>query len=240
MKTLFPIDRWWLLVTKLWQLAMLLVKFILYQNQHWFLVQWGTVTGMSGYLLMRLRCFNTGEGFIPSSPWWPPFFLFMVASILFNLIHISFWLYILINLHRTLCLLWTHVLWLHASYLVLWSHLNSFTSLLSTVPNYDLLFVFWIDLRSVIDFSEKEVEALSENHDLCVGGDCIEMLQQTSAVLQVIPYVKVLIHTYVMFGTGCWCCSLCNAYLDCCLRFLQELLLSKKNWSWPLLRQWEG
>lgn len=68
---------------------------------------------------------------------------------------------------------------------------------MSTVPNYDLLFVFWIDLRSVIDFSEKEVEALSESHDLCVGGDCIEMLQQTSAVLQVIPYVKVLIHTYV-------------------------------------------
>lgn len=39
--------------------------------------------------------------------------------------------------------------------------------------------------------SEKEVEALSEIHDLCIGGDCIEMLQQTSAVLQVIPYVKV-------------------------------------------------
>lgn len=44
-----------------------------------------------------------------------------------------------------------------------------------------------------IDFSENEVEALSESHDLCIGGDCFEMLQQTSAVIQVIPYVKVLI-----------------------------------------------
>ncbi|XP_044479893.1 probable manganese-transporting ATPase PDR2 [Mangifera indica] len=38
---------------------------------------------------------------------------------------------------------------------------------------------------------KKEVEALSETHDLCIGGDCIEMLQQTSAVLRVIPYMKV-------------------------------------------------
>lgn len=38
---------------------------------------------------------------------------------------------------------------------------------------------------------ENEVETLSETHDLCVGGDCVEMLQQTSAVLKVIPYVKV-------------------------------------------------
>ncbi|XP_044497206.1 probable manganese-transporting ATPase PDR2 [Mangifera indica] len=51
----------------------------------------------------------------------------------------------------------------------------------------------WVspDETEMIQYSEKEVEALSEIHDLCIGGDCIEMLQQTSAVLQVIPYVKV-------------------------------------------------
>jgi len=32
---------------------------------------------------------------------------------------------------------------------------------------------------------------LAETHDLCVGGDCFEMLQRTSSVLQVVPYVKV-------------------------------------------------
>ncbi|TKY73750.1 manganese-transporting ATPase PDR2 [Spatholobus suberectus] len=42
-----------------------------------------------------------------------------------------------------------------------------------------------------IRYSENEVESLSETHDLCVGGDCIEMLQQTSAHLRVIPHVKV-------------------------------------------------
>ncbi|KOM40790.1 hypothetical protein LR48_Vigan04g098800 [Vigna angularis] len=42
-----------------------------------------------------------------------------------------------------------------------------------------------------IRYSEKEVESLSETHDLCIGGDCIEMLQQTSAHLVVIPHVKV-------------------------------------------------
>jgi len=46
----------------------------------------------------------------------------------------------------------------------------------------------------IIGFSEKEVESLSETHDLCIGGDCIEMLQQTSAHLVVIPHVKVLIN----------------------------------------------
>ena len=35
------------------------------------------------------------------------------------------------------------------------------------------------------------MESLSESHELCVGGDCFEMLQRTEAVLQVIPYVKV-------------------------------------------------
>ncbi|KAK4744808.1 hypothetical protein SAY87_011120 [Trapa incisa] len=43
----------------------------------------------------------------------------------------------------------------------------------------------------LIDFSENDVDALSQTHDLCIGGDCIEMLQRTSAVLQVVPYVKV-------------------------------------------------
>ncbi|KAL9319635.1 hypothetical protein ACSQ67_011474 [Phaseolus vulgaris] len=42
---------------------------------------------------------------------------------------------------------------------------------------------------------EKEVESLSETHDLCIGGDCIEMSQQTSATLLVIPHVKILINS---------------------------------------------
>ncbi|CAK9168757.1 unnamed protein product [Ilex paraguariensis] len=46
------------------------------------------------------------------------------------------------------------------------------------------------DETEIISHSEKDVEALAEAHDLCVGGDCIAMLQQTSAVLKVIPYVK--------------------------------------------------
>ncbi|KAK7316886.1 hypothetical protein RJT34_00666 [Clitoria ternatea] len=47
------------------------------------------------------------------------------------------------------------------------------------------------DETESIHYSEKEVQSLSETHDLCVGGDCIEMLQQTSANLLVIPHVKV-------------------------------------------------
>lgn len=51
----------------------------------------------------------------------------------------------------------------------------------------------WVspDENENIRYSGKEVESLSETHDLCVGGDCFEMLQQTSAHLLVIPYVKV-------------------------------------------------
>ncbi|PPR98542.1 hypothetical protein GOBAR_AA22124 [Gossypium barbadense] len=51
----------------------------------------------------------------------------------------------------------------------------------------------WVspDETERIPYSENEVEALSETHDLCIGGDCFEMLQQTSAVLRVIPFVKV-------------------------------------------------
>ncbi|KAK8457839.1 hypothetical protein SEVIR_3G255000v4 [Setaria viridis] len=40
-------------------------------------------------------------------------------------------------------------------------------------------------------YSAAEVAVLSESHDLCINGDCFEMLQSTEAVLQVIPYVKV-------------------------------------------------
>jgi manganese-transporting P-type ATPase len=42
--------------------------------------------------------------------------------------------------------------------------------------------------------SAVEVAVLSESHDLCINGDCFEMLQSTEAVLQVIPYVKVCVN----------------------------------------------
>ncbi|CAA6669826.1 unnamed protein product [Spirodela intermedia] len=47
------------------------------------------------------------------------------------------------------------------------------------------------DETEKIPYSDKEVDVLSDSHDLCIGGDCFEMLQMTNAVLQVIPYVKV-------------------------------------------------
>uniref|UniRef100_A0A0E0DR73 Cation-transporting ATPase n=1 Tax=Oryza meridionalis TaxID=40149 RepID=A0A0E0DR73_9ORYZ len=40
-------------------------------------------------------------------------------------------------------------------------------------------------------YSAEEVAVVSESHDLCISGDCFEMLQRTDAVIQVIPYVKV-------------------------------------------------
>ncbi|KAL2896530.1 putative manganese-transporting ATPase PDR2 [Bienertia sinuspersici] len=51
----------------------------------------------------------------------------------------------------------------------------------------------WVspDETVTIPFSAKEVETLSETHDLCIGGDCFDMLQRTSAVLQVVPFIKV-------------------------------------------------
>lgn len=51
----------------------------------------------------------------------------------------------------------------------------------------------WVspDETETVSYSEEEVEALAEDHDLCIGGDCFEMLLQTSAVVKVIPYVKV-------------------------------------------------
>ncbi|XP_071710004.1 probable manganese-transporting ATPase PDR2 [Rutidosis leptorrhynchoides] len=51
----------------------------------------------------------------------------------------------------------------------------------------------WVspDETEIVSYSEEMVEALAEGHDLCIGGDCFEMLLQTSAVAKVIPYVKV-------------------------------------------------
>jgi cation-transporting ATPase 13A1 len=51
----------------------------------------------------------------------------------------------------------------------------------------------WVspDETETISYSGKDVEELSETHDLCIGGDCIEMLQQSSDVCYVIPFVKV-------------------------------------------------
>ncbi|XP_020593428.1 probable manganese-transporting ATPase PDR2 [Phalaenopsis equestris] len=51
----------------------------------------------------------------------------------------------------------------------------------------------WVspDETDSVTFSESQVEALSNSHDLCIGGDCFEMLQRTGSVLQVIPYAKV-------------------------------------------------
>lgn len=59
--------------------------------------------------------------------------------------------------------------------------------------SFSFIYIFRLS-KGIICFSDKEVESLSETHDLCIGGDCFEMLQQTSAHLLVIPYVKVLIH----------------------------------------------
>lgn len=51
----------------------------------------------------------------------------------------------------------------------------------------------WIspDETEKIGYSDNEAGVLSETYDLCIGGDCIEMLQQSSAVLRVVPFVKV-------------------------------------------------
>ncbi|XP_042508532.1 probable manganese-transporting ATPase PDR2 [Macadamia integrifolia] len=51
----------------------------------------------------------------------------------------------------------------------------------------------WIspDETDIVPYCEKEVENLSCSYDLCIGGNCFEMLQLTNSVLQVIPYVKV-------------------------------------------------
>ncbi|XP_042388358.1 probable manganese-transporting ATPase PDR2 [Zingiber officinale] len=51
----------------------------------------------------------------------------------------------------------------------------------------------WVspDETEITSYSEKEVEQLSDSRDLCIGGDCFEMLQRSEAVFNVIPYVKV-------------------------------------------------
>ncbi|XP_068658397.1 probable manganese-transporting ATPase PDR2 [Aristolochia californica] len=51
----------------------------------------------------------------------------------------------------------------------------------------------WIspDENEIVPYHEDEVDSLSDSYDLCIGGDCFEMLQQKSAVLKVIPFVKV-------------------------------------------------
>lgn len=66
------------------------------------------------------------------------------------------------------------------------------------LPSISGLFIYLFVCFHMSNFSDflgcrgDEVEGLSETHDLCVGGDCIEMLQQNSAVHKVIPYVKVV------------------------------------------------
>ncbi|CAL5420656.1 unnamed protein product [Camellia sinensis] len=56
----------------------------------------------------------------------------------------------------------------------------------------------WVspDETEIIGYSEKDVETLSETHDLCIGGDCFEMLQRIFAVFAwVAPEQKELIMT---------------------------------------------
>ncbi|GJX14315.1 retrotransposon protein, putative, unclassified [Tanacetum coccineum] len=51
----------------------------------------------------------------------------------------------------------------------------------------------WVspDKMEIMTYSEEMVEALAEGHDLCIGGDCFEMLMQTCAFVKVIPFVKL-------------------------------------------------
>ena len=61
-----------------------------------------------------------------------------------------------------------------------------------------LVFTFtWFLYPHIYFVREKEVGDLSEMYDLCIGGDCIEMLQRTFTVLDVIPYIKVLDLSFV-------------------------------------------
>ncbi|GJX27958.1 hypothetical protein Tco_0236037, partial [Tanacetum coccineum] len=50
----------------------------------------------------------------------------------------------------------------------------------------------WVspDEMEIVTYSEEMVEALAKGHDLCIGGDCFEMLMQTCAFVKVIPFVK--------------------------------------------------
>ncbi|GKA89854.1 probable manganese-transporting ATPase PDR2 [Tanacetum coccineum] len=51
----------------------------------------------------------------------------------------------------------------------------------------------WVspDEIEIVTYSAEMVEALAESHDLCIGGDCFEMLMQTCAFVKVIPFVKL-------------------------------------------------
>ncbi|EMS47412.1 putative cation-transporting ATPase [Triticum urartu] len=51
----------------------------------------------------------------------------------------------------------------------------------------------WVspDETDRVPYRAEEVKELSESHDLCISGDCFEMLQRTDVVVQVIPHVKV-------------------------------------------------
>ncbi|EPS70324.1 hypothetical protein M569_04436, partial [Genlisea aurea] len=52
----------------------------------------------------------------------------------------------------------------------------------------------WVspDETNSFPYREEDVEALSEDYDLCIGGDCVDMLQQnsSSSAMNVIPHVK--------------------------------------------------
>lgn len=79
--------RWWSLVTKLWQLAMLLVKCISYQDQRWFLVHQRAVKDMSGYHQMKRRKSVTGKVSLVINIWNVHFsFAFLIVEILLNFV----------------------------------------------------------------------------------------------------------------------------------------------------------
>ncbi|GKD49185.1 cytochrome P450, partial [Tanacetum coccineum] len=61
------------------------------------------------------------------------------------------------------------------------------------VPTVNKKQYVWVspDEMEIVTYSEEMVEALAEGHDLCIGGDCFEMLMQTCAFVKVIPFVKL-------------------------------------------------
>ncbi|GJS75143.1 probable manganese-transporting ATPase PDR2 [Tanacetum coccineum] len=60
------------------------------------------------------------------------------------------------------------------------------------VPTVNKKQYVWVspDEMEIVTYSEEMVEALVQGHDLCIGGDCFEMLMQTCAFVKVIPFVK--------------------------------------------------
>ena len=63
----------------------------------------------------------------------------------------------------------------------------------------------------IIYSSEKEVETLSETHDLYIRGDSLEILQLIGAVVRVIPFVKVLIFKHLFKKLVCgYLASFCD------------------------------